>query len=96
MAKGQESLSENLETLRTNVEQVRSQAFPLPQSSTDVFQSRYLSSHLEKAEEILDRRLAIARQRKAEVGFVKEILTTAGCEYLCTTHTHVIPLAGPY
>jgi hypothetical protein len=37
---------------------------------------------LAHAEEAIDRRLQIAKQRKAEVGFVKEVLAASGCALL--------------
>ncbi|RSH91685.1 hypothetical protein EHS25_009054 [Saitozyma podzolica] len=43
-----------------------------------VEQARYLSQQFEVAEKTLDRRLEIAKQRKAEVGFVHEVIQSAG------------------
>ncbi|ORY28136.1 hypothetical protein BCR39DRAFT_208631 [Naematelia encephala] len=43
-----------------------------------VEQMRLLSQRLEGAEKILDRRLEIAKQRKAEIGFVQEVLASSG------------------
>lgn len=42
--------------------------------------ARLLSYRLALAEKQIDRRLAIARQRKAEVGFVKEVLAASNCK----------------
>ena len=46
-----------------------------------VEQMRLVDSKLETAENILDRRLNIARQRKQEVGFVREVLASSGCKH---------------
>lgn len=46
------------------------------------FQARYLCQQLETAEKALDRRLDIAKQRKAEVGFIQELLTASDSESL--------------
>ncbi|WVQ81687.1 hypothetical protein IAT38_003812 [Cryptococcus sp. DSM 104549] len=49
-----------------------------------VEQARFLSQRLETAEKELDRRLEAAKQRKGEVGFVKEIIDSAGLSPLPT------------
>ena len=47
---------------------------------TKTEQARFVSIKLAKAEAALDRRLEIAKQRKAEVGFVKEVLASSDRE----------------
>lgn len=56
---------------------------------------RLLSSRLETAEGLLDRRLEIAKQRRAEVGFVKDILSSSNrTSHILTPHTPIpFPLA---
>jgi kinetochore protein Mis12/MTW1 len=77
---GEEALKETIEELRTKVEQVDTQLPRFGDLSADIFQARLLSYRLALAEKQMDRRLAIAKQRKAEVGFVKEVLSAANCE----------------
>jgi len=59
---------------------------------------RLLSQRLETAERHLDRRLEIAKQRKAEVGFVKEVLSSSGCTSVSPAklvHSDINPPVSP-
>ncbi|KAK4689348.1 kinetochore protein Mis12/MTW1, partial [Tremellales sp. Uapishka_1] len=67
LPKGEETLMDSLESLRSKVEQ-----------------TRLLAQKLELAETQLDKRLEIAKQRKAEVGFVKQIIENSGVSPLPT------------
>ncbi|KAL7418352.1 hypothetical protein Q5752_006810 [Cryptotrichosporon argae] len=91
LPKGEETLSERLEKLRTTVEQYR-----------------LLQTRLAEAEQVIDRRLEVARQRKTEVGFVNELLEShdlhplseksgAMSQSLLSLHAKLQPLepAGP-
>jgi kinetochore protein Mis12/MTW1 len=69
----------SLEELRQKVEQVSLK--PRVEFEKLIVQMRYLSQQLESAEKALDRRLEIARQRKAEVGFIQEVLAGANREF---------------
>ncbi|OXG15788.1 kinetochore protein Mis12/MTW1 [Cryptococcus neoformans Tu259-1] len=51
---------------------------------TEVEQARLVSQRLEIAEEKLDRRIEALKQRQAQVGFVKEIIDSAGLNPLPT------------
>jgi len=57
---------------------------------TKTEQARFVSIKLAKAEAALDRRLEIAKQRKAEVGFVKEVLASSDREWCFLLHLHVV------
>ena len=46
----------------------------------NIHQARLLAQRLILSEQALDRRLEIAKQRRAEVGFVKEVLASSGCK----------------
>ena len=75
LPKGEESLIEMIEELRTQVEQVRNYIFhSCPWADA---KARLLSYRLALAEKQMDRRLDIAKQRNAQVGFVKEILSSS-------------------
>ncbi|WVR07821.1 hypothetical protein IAU60_004864 [Kwoniella sp. DSM 27419] len=58
---------------------------------TKVEQARLLAQRFDIAEKKLDRRLEIAKQRKAEVGFVKEIVEQAGLHPLPQYTSQLIP-----
>ncbi|KAK8853079.1 hypothetical protein IAR55_003780 [Kwoniella newhampshirensis] len=62
----------------------------IDQLRTKVEQSRLLSQRLEIAEKKLDRRIEIAKQRKAEVGFVKEVIDSAGLSPLHTPSSQIL------
>ncbi|WWC64397.1 uncharacterized protein I303_107007 [Kwoniella dejecticola CBS 10117] len=57
-----------------------------------VEQTRLLAQKLEMAEKKLDHKLSIARQRKAEVGFIKEIIDTAGLNPLPKPTAQLLPI----
>ncbi|WVW85974.1 hypothetical protein I302_108012 [Kwoniella bestiolae CBS 10118] len=56
-----------------------------------VEQARLLAHKLDLAEKKLDQRLNIARQRKAEVGFIKEIIDSAGLNPLNKPAQQLLP-----
>ncbi|WWD19491.1 hypothetical protein CI109_103952 [Kwoniella shandongensis] len=57
---------------------------------TKVEQARLLSQKLELAEKKLERRIEIAKQRKAEVGFVKDVIDSAGLSPLHTPSAQIL------
>ncbi|WVR00321.1 hypothetical protein IAU59_007464 [Kwoniella sp. CBS 9459] len=63
----------------------------LGQARTKVEQSRLLAQKLNEAERVTDRRLEIAKQRRAEVGFVKEIIESAGLSPLTVPSEQLLP-----
>ncbi|WVF73144.1 hypothetical protein IAT40_007963 [Kwoniella sp. CBS 6097] len=63
----------------------------LEELRTKVEQSRMLAQKLNEAERVLDRRLEIAKQRRAEVGFVKEIIESAGLSPLTQPSGQILP-----
>ncbi|WRT70393.1 uncharacterized protein IL334_007391 [Kwoniella shivajii] len=63
----------------------------LDQMRLKVEQSRLLAQKLELAEKKLDKRLAIAKQRKNEVGFLKEIIDSAGLNPLPKPSSQLLP-----
>ncbi|OCF32175.1 hypothetical protein I316_06089 [Kwoniella heveanensis BCC8398] len=58
---------------------------------TQVEQRRLLAQKLDEAERALDRRVEIAKQRRAEVGFVQEIIESAGMSTLSQPSTQLLP-----
>jgi kinetochore protein Mis12/MTW1 len=85
LPKGEESVTEMIEELRAKVEQV-SLSCNVGKFLRADRQARLLSYRLALAEKQMDRRLDLARQRNAQVGFVKEILASANREFMiCVT-----------
>ncbi|OCF39627.1 hypothetical protein I317_06592 [Kwoniella heveanensis CBS 569] len=58
---------------------------------TQVEQRRLLAQKLDEAERALDRRVEIAKQRRAEVGFVQEIFESAGMSTPSQPSTQLLP-----
>ncbi|WWD03457.1 hypothetical protein V865_001509 [Kwoniella europaea PYCC6329] len=56
-----------------------------------VEQARLLAHKLDLAEEKLDRRMNIAKQRKAEVGFIKQVIDSAGLNPLDKPAQQILP-----
>lgn len=81
LPKGEETVIEKIEDLREKVEQVSPKYLgydcAVSCRSSNMHQARLLSYRLALAEKQVDRRLAVARQRKTEVGFVKDVLTAS-------------------
>lgn len=84
LPKGEETLVETIDDLRTKVEQVSEICVQFQTPAEDTRQARLLSYRLALAEKQIDRRLAVARQRKAEVGFVKEVLVSHNRKFSLT------------
>jgi kinetochore protein Mis12/MTW1 len=76
LPKGEESVTEMIEELRAKVEQVSLSCNVCRFVRAD-WQARLLSYRLALAEKQMDQRLDLARQRNAQVGFVKEILASS-------------------
>lgn len=66
-------------------------------SSTELtWQARLVSQRLEQAEKALERRLQIAKQRKAEVGFVKDVLSASGRKSQLASYTPPTTRLAPH
>ncbi|KAK6909605.1 hypothetical protein I203_103626 [Kwoniella mangroviensis CBS 8507] len=75
------NLPKGQDTLDENLDEMR----------LKVEQARLLAHKLDLAEEKLDRRINIAKQRKAEVGFIKQVIDSAGLNSLDTPAQQFLP-----